>query len=410
MRPRHGLLRSREFIMKDLYTFDTSVEAAMDTYQEVSAAYQAFFADLKLPVLVAEASSGNMGGDHSHEYHLASPAGEDTIATCGSCGYTASDQVAVARPSSGEQRRANEASALADFCVWRGVTRDRKTLVNAWYPRRGDSSADAEVNVHAVGKAVPTLDTSIREPIRLLSEAATIRVVNVIDSRLAPAFAELQAQLPTVPAELADVSASTQSMVTAASSGEGLNLVRPADGDGCPRCERGSLRIQRALELGHTFCLGSRYSKPLGLSVAKPVGRVPAQMGCHGLGVSRILGAVAEHLADEQGLNWPRAMAPFEVVVIPTSDVTAEVGDFYDALSGQGPGAERLDVVLDDRAARFGWKITDADNIGFPVIVVLGRAWREKGVCEVQCRRLGAKDLVAADEVGSHVAGLLAQL
>ncbi|XP_044718138.1 tRNA synthetase class II core domain-containing protein [Hirsutella rhossiliensis] len=399
MRPRHGLLRSREFVMKDLYTFDTSVEAAVDTYREVSGAYRAFFADLKLPMLVAEASSGNMGGDHSHEYHLTNPIGEDTVVTCSSCGYTASDQVAMSRPPSREQRRANEETASADFCVWRGITRDRKTLVNAWYPRHGDSSADADINIHAVEKAVPELDTSISDPLRFLSEArgteadtppATFGVVNVVDSRLAPAFARLQTQLPIIPAGLGDVSAT--------------------DGDGCPRCEDGHLRIQRALELGHTFYLGTRYSEPLGLTINGPRGPMAVQMGCYGLGISRIFGAVAEHLADDKGLNWPRAIAPFEVAVIPSSDVTAEARDFYDMLAGQGSWGAGLDVVLDDRKASFGWKMKDADTIGFPVIVVLGRAWREKGVCEVQCRRLGVKEGVSAEEVGIRVMGLLSQL
>lgn len=416
MRPRHGLLRSREFVMKDLYTFDASVESATDTYQEVSGAYQAFFADLKLPILVAEASSGDMGGDHSHEYHLANPIGEDTVVTCGSCGYTASDQVAAARPAGHQQ--ANRDITLADFCVWRGITKDRKTLVNAWYPQRGHSSEDADVNVNAVNQAVPELDTSIGDPLRFLSEArggqadvppATLGVVNVVDSRLAPAFAELQTQLPVVPAELGHVS-TCQSVVTLASSGLALSLLRLADGDGCPRCERGSLRIRRALELGHTFYLGTRYSEPLGLTINDARGPAAVQMGCYGLGVSRIFGAVAEHLADDTGLNWPRAIAPFEVVVIPSSDVTAEARDFYDVLAGPGTWGARLDVALDDRKVSFGWKMKDADMIGFPFIVVLGRAWRESGVCEVQCRRLGSKESMAADEVGSHVARLLSQL
>lgn len=389
--------------MKDLYTFDASVEAALATYREVFGAYLAFFADLKLPMLVAEASSGTMGGDHSHEFHLANPIGEDTVVACGSCDYTASDQVAVARPSAEDLARASGVATVADFVVWRGITKDHKTLVNVWYPRRRDSSADADINTRAVQEAVPELDASIGDPARFLGEAVA-EVVNVVDPRLAAAFAGLQTQLPVVPAELGNVP--TRRSVTAASS-----LVRPVDGDGCSRCEDGTLRTRRALELGHAFYLGTRYSQPLGLRINGQRGSEALQMGCYGIGVSRIIGAVAEHLADDRGLNWPHAIAPFEVAVVPSSDaVAAAQRDFYDALAGRDAQGSRLDVVLDDRDASFGWKMRDADTVGFPVIVVLGQVWRKGGACEVQCRRLGSRELVAANEVRSHVAGLLSRL
>ncbi|PNY23410.1 Uncharacterized protein TCAP_06654 [Tolypocladium capitatum] len=421
MRPRHGLLRSREFTMKDLYTFDVSMESAIETYREVSGAYRAFFADLKLPIMVAEASSGDMGGDHSHEYHLANPIGEDTVATCTSCGYTANDEVAMARPPPRDGQRARRNSTEADFRVWRGITKDRKTLVNAWYPRHGNALADTDVNVHAVREAVPELDASIYDPLRSLTDAlqheegdssAAIQIINVVDSRLASAFGELQGKLPVVPTELSN-RLINQSSVTEASTGAALNLLRVADGDGCPRCETGSLQVHRALELGHTFYLGTRYSEPLKLSVSLPNtsgGPIPIQMGCYGIGVSRIFGAVAEHKAVQRGLNWPRAIAPFEVVIIPTSGASAETLGFYDMLTGQGSLSRGFDIVLDDRKETFGWKMQDADMVGYPVTVVLGKAWREEGICEVQCRSLALKENVAVGDVPAHLRDLLARL
>jgi prolyl-tRNA synthetase len=133
-------------------------------------------------------------------------------------------------------------------------------------------------------------------------------------------------------------------------------------------------------------------------------------MGCYGIGVSRILGAVAEHKADERGLNWPRAIAPFEIVVIPTSGVNSQTLEFHDKLtswSSSGPG---FDAVLDDRKETFGWKMQDADMIGYPVTIVLGKAWREKGICEVQCRSLSLKDNVAVEDLPLHLNGLLCRL
>lgn len=416
IRPRHGLLRSREFIMKDLYTFDLTVENAVETYRDVAAAYSAFFADLKLPILVAEASSGDMGGEHSHEYHLSHAIGEDTVASCNSCGYTANDEVAAAR-SPGQLDGAISSSS---FGIWRGITNDRKTLVNVWYPRLGNSPSGDVYNIHAVKSVVPELDTSVSDAVSFWEDAVQqadgqngeLRVLNVIDSRLATAFEDLRGDLPLFPADLTGDQIQ-QSSISQTTDGGNLNLLRIRDGDGCPRCDTGKLEIHRALELGHTFLLGTRYSEPLEASVALPQNpgvQVPVQMGCFGIGVSRILGAVAEQMADDKGLNWPRAIAPFEVVMIPTSGVNEQTLEFYDTLAKHEGAGAGLDIVLDDRKEAFGWKMQDADMTGYPVVIVLGKAWRENGVCEVQCRRLSVKENVKAEDVPQYLTALLERL
>ncbi|UKZ78033.1 hypothetical protein TrVFT333_005767 [Trichoderma virens FT-333] len=344
IRPRHGLLRSREFIMKDLYTFDLTVENAVETYRDVASAYSAFFADLKLPILVAEASSGDMGGEHSHEYHLSHAIGEDTVAACNSCGYTANDEVAAARSS----RQLEGAISPSSFGIWRGITNDRKTLVNVWYPRLTNSPSGDSWNIHAVKSVVSDLDTSVSDAASFWEEAVQqaerhdgkLQLLHVIDSRLATAFEDLHGEL--------------------------LCFLR--------------------------------------------ISQVPVQMGCFGIGVSRILGAVAEQMADDKGLNWPRAIAPFEAVVIPTSGVNEQTLEFYDALTKHESSAAGLDVVLDDRKEAFGWKMQDADMTGYPVVIVLGKAWRENGICEVQCRRLSVKENVKAEDVPQYVAALLQRL
>lgn len=402
--------------MKDLYTFDLTHDSAIETYRDVAGAYSAFFSDLKLPILVAEASSGDMGGEHSHEYHLSHPIGEDTVASCSNCGYTANDEVAAARSS----RRIDGAISSSNFGLWRGITKDRKTLVNAWYPKIGDSPSEDSWNIHAVKSVVPELDTSVSDAAPFWSEAlqeakgqnGELQLLNVIDSRLSRAFEGLQDELPLLPADLTNGHI-PQSSISQTPTGIDLNLLRIADGDGCPRCESGTLEVHRALELGHTFLLGTRYSEPLEASVALPQNPgvpVPTQMGCFGIGVSRILGAVAEQLTDDKGLNWPRAIAPFEVVIIPTSGVNEQTLDFYDSLTKAESSATALDVVLDDRKEAFGWKMQDADMTGYPVVVVLGKAWRERGVCEVQCRRLFIKENVKAEEVPQYIRALLERL
>ncbi|KAF4451035.1 Prolyl-tRNA synthetase [Fusarium austroafricanum] len=378
-RPRHGLLRSREFLMKDLYTFDLTVMEAVETYRQISGAYRAFFDELKLPYLVAEASSGDMGGDLSHEYHLPSAVGEDTVIHCNSCGYTANDEVAAARSPSRINNGTVNVSA-SQFRVWRGISKDRKILINAWYPQSSEALAESDLSFHAVKSAVTELDTTIEDPLPLWGEAlknGASQIVNVIDRRLASAFEGVRDQLPLLPKNLQSyqVEHSTIDSVTA---GEGLNLVRITDGDSCPRCEEGALRIHRALECGHTFQLGTRYSVPLnacvtlprsGLPAAAaeeglvPGSRVPVQMGCHGVGVSRILGAVAEILSDKQGLNWPRAIAPFEVAVIPAPDLVKESLRVYDSLATSKGLRSSIDVVLDDRKRSLVWKMKDADTL-----------------------------------------------
>ncbi|TVY70624.1 Proline--tRNA ligase [Fusarium oxysporum f. sp. cubense] len=425
-RPRHGLLRSREFLMKDLYTFDLTTLEAVETYRQVSAAYRAFFDELKLPYLVAEASSGDMGGDLSHEYHLPSSVGEDTVINCDSCGYTANDEVATLRtPSTAYD--GSESPPASHFRVWRGISKDRKALINAWYPRSSGASAESGLNLHAVKSAVPELDATIEDPLPLWGaslESGTTKVINVVDGRLVPVFESVRDQLPLLPEDLQPYQVE-YSTIDSTASGGGLNLARITDGDACPRCEEGALKIHRALECGHTFQLGTRYSVPLdacvtiphsGIPAAAaeegliPGSRIPLQMGCHGVGVSRIFGAVAEILADEQGLNWPRAIAPFEVAIIPASDLAEDSLRIYDLLAAGDNSRNGLDVVLDDRQRSFVWKMKDADMVGFPVLVIMGRSYKENGTCEVQCRRLSIKETVKLDALPEFISNLLDQL
>ncbi|KAG6006286.1 hypothetical protein E4U21_007168 [Claviceps maximensis] len=424
MRSRHGLLRSREFVMKDLYTFDTSYTSAVSTYHEVAAAYRAFFADLKIPIMVAEASSGDMGGNHSHEYHLPNPIGDDAVLSCDSCDYIANDEVAIAKkPSSSESSMSNQEIQPQDINLWRGVTKNSSSLINAWFPAKNQAGAATKINLHVVKKVIPDLDTSVDNPVKVWGKTVvknpfspSLSIINIVDTRLATSYAKLEGHLPIIP----DIE--NQPMIIWYSkpdpikshNGRALDLVRLAEGDGCPRCEPGQLHAQKTLELGHTFHLGARYSEPLALSVKLPDSKdpVPVEMGCYGIGVSRIFGAIAEHKADERGLQWPRAIAPFEVVIIPTSGVTDATLDLYDTLTSPSAssGGQTFDVVLDDRKQTFGWKMTDADLIGYPVIVVLGKAWRDKGICEVQCRSLSLKENVAIEDLAPHLASVLARL
>ncbi|KAI1386924.1 prolyl-tRNA synthetase [Hypoxylon trugodes] len=437
IRPRQGVLRSREFLMKDLYTFDYSIPSAISTYEEIREAYSRLFNELKLPYLVAEASSGDIGGDLSHEYHLPSPIGEDNVISCNSCDYVANEELASARLESMKEAspETNSGDVLAAN-VWRGVSKDRSTLINVWYPASfsGDS-----INTHAIKSALPELDSSLNDstpfwsstiPIGKSSEPRKqVRLVNIIDYRLGAPFASALSTNPSPETLLPknadlDLSTITTDYLTASDDQIPLNVLRVRDGDNCPRCDSGKLKVQKAIELGHTFHLGTRYSDPLEAHVQVPshliegevalksagdMKTVSMQMGCHGIGLSRIIGAVADHLADAKGLNWPRAIAPFEVVVVPGRGLEQD-GVIVAEYLANSQAHRPLDLLLDDRTESLPWKMRDADLVGYPVVVILGKGWNSERLCEVQCRRLSSVSHVLLEDLPIYINQLLAQL
>ncbi|KAI9790268.1 MAG: hypothetical protein M1816_005293 [Peltula sp. TS41687] len=472
-RPRQGLLRTREFVMNDLYTFDSTPDLAMQTYQQVRDIYSRFFDMFRLPYMVAEASSGDMGGSISHEYHFLSEAGEDEIVSCNDCDYAANMELAEAAldiPGSSEKidLSADFKEWAGKISIWTGVADNGFSLVNVFFetvaPEKGKTSAHKEVNVHAVKTIVPSLDASREDPVahwvskmhqyydaEKVSDESDFRIINLYDHRL---LAKLSTEkLPSsidallsrkIPSNII-AQAQTSHLQVHRKDGRALNLLQIQTGDRCARCSTGTLKVQKAVELGHTFFLGSRYSKPLRASVSlgttpspkesgvdqvppekEPSGgsRVPMQMGCHGIGVSRMIGVVANTLADEMGLNWPRVMAPFEVVIIAKQGYDEDALQVYDALSTVNSASptvqqninsqntsSRLDVVLDDRQEEFIPKLCVADLIGVPVIVVLGRAWESSRKCEVLCRRLAKLRVeVSLEELPSYVNSILERL
>ena len=428
--------------MKDLYTFDTNVKNALATYNQVKAAYVRLFDELKIPYLVAEADSGDMGGDLSHEFHFPISQGEDRVISCKSCDYVANEELAEAalstKPASdgpwtfASQEEDVNVSDANTFTVWRGISRDRNTLVNVWHIKKSNNGH--EVNTHAAKNVVLDLDPGVENATvvwaRALesaieggaAEPVAPKIVNLIDHRL-PELVVKSITSGTIdplwsatgPPQALGIEVSD---VIVDGAGKKLNLIRIGDGDSCSRCGTGELKVEKAIELGHTFFLGTRYSEPLKAMITLPAGhedrtpemgkgdvQVPMQMGCHGIGVSRLLAAVAETLVDEKGLNWPSVIAPFEAVIVPSKeDLEEHAADVYDQL------AVVVDAVLDDRTKSFPWKMQDADLVGYPIIVVVGRGWTKNQTCEVQCRRLGVNEDVSINKLKAFVQNLSAQL
>ncbi|TVY92873.1 Proline--tRNA ligase [Lachnellula willkommii] len=458
LRPRHGLLRSREFTMKDLYTFDYSSPQALSTYNQVREAYARLFDELKIPYLVAEADSGDMGGNLSHEFHFPTAKGEDHVISCTNCEYVANEELADGPVLHSESKSTENDIRILDevteLSSWDGISKDRSTLFTVFYlPSALSSSNPAsdvadgrEVNIHAIKAAFPEIDNSIEDPFDLwiesyLSNPADTPVrpwqhLNILDGSISDSvrqrFADGSNILSRDPTATLGFSHQLNTVVQHPVTGKPFNLLRVKNGDRCPRCLEGHVKINKAIELGHTFHLGSRYTKQLEGHVTVPRHiinnqeadfeflptakdstsdrQVVVQMGCHGIGVSRMIGAVADTLADKNGLNWPRVMAPFEAVIITNKTGEKDTSDVHDAIQAHASGSSDIDLVLDDRAKAFAWKMKDADLVGYPVIVVVGRRWEGERICEVQCRRLKIKEDVYIADLSNYVRSLLDRL
>ncbi|RAL10466.1 putative proline--tRNA ligase AIM10 [Aspergillus homomorphus CBS 101889] len=444
-RPRQGLLRGREFIMKDMYTFDYSTEAALKTYVAVKGAYTRLFDEFKIPYLVAAADSGNMGGSLSHEFHFPSAKGEDTVISCTSCDNVYNEELADGKAHAGEDEQpithqrpgfdtgetSGEATPAVSVGLWMSISKDKNTLLRCWFPQYTiqETPVEREVNSHAVKSIADAagieLDISIENPLRQWatqvqsnkSPTQRPRIVDLYDSRVrAYKRPPLTDTLQEVGCTVDDVDFSKLDRFPGTNNY--LNLVRVHAGDRCAKCGEGLAQTHKAVELGHTFHLGTRYSDVLEASVMVDPSSsnkggpqtVPMQMGCHGIGVSRMITAVADSLADNKGLNWPRVIAPYEVIIVPGKGLEAEGEKVYDALTVTPSPATAMDVILDDRDKQMGWKLGDADLIGYPVIVVVGKGWKKQQTLEVQCRRLNVREDVTLEALSGFVHSLLQRL
>ncbi|KAL8677562.1 MAG: hypothetical protein Q9186_006023 [Xanthomendoza sp. 1 TL-2023] len=431
--------------MKDLYTFDASPQEAQQTYDKVCMTYKSFFDELRIPYLVAKADSGSIGGHLSHEYHFPLANGEDTVISCGSCSYATNEELAK-----GERGTTSFKRSTDDWVPqhsWFGVSKDRLQLVEAIVPQATPSSEDpsttktpTEVNPYLMRALYPDLDLSIEDPLRVFvdhwskqrSSAASQAVKDlpslscIYDYRVSQSFIDtnpLSDKRSPLIQKLSEIVGWNKSI-----SPECIDLARFRDGDRCPSCGKHSIKTQQAVELGHTFYLGDRYSNPLDATFAaaqhavvpkSPAttapatkdpatesralaqGRRPFQMGCHGIGISRMIAAVADSVSDKQGLLWPRVMAPYEAVILATPEHKAAAAEVWDLLSFPKQGS--VEAVLDDRDRGLGWKMKDADLIGFPIVIILGRHYGPQELCEISIRRLGTKENIPVTDLKEYI-------
>lgn len=371
-RPRAGLLRGREFVMKDAYSFDTSLAAAIKTYEAMVAAYHSVFSELRVPYVKAEASSGEIGGSMSHEWHYIHPSGEDTLFTCSECGTILNLEKTLSYPETDPSSMPSEMSNSVAVAVEYFVTCDRNTLVCAYFP------ADRILLPNLILEELPDLDLNSglnqEQILKLFSDEDSLlskRVVRVMDARL-----HSRSNFPDFPIKFIN-----RSMITTLTD---IPIVEAQHGEMCGKCEEGLLKSSRAIEVGHTFFLGDKYSKPLHCTVDVPqqdgrLVKVDVAMGCYGIGVSRLIASIGEVNRDEQGFRWPVCIAPWSATVINASKDSARSDEVMRALAVGG-----VEARLDDREGfGLGRKTKEARLVGIPIVIIVGRNYP---VVEVEIR------------------------
>jgi prolyl-tRNA synthetase len=403
-RPRFGIVRTREFIMKDAYSIDADIDQLNQSYDAMYEAYCRIFDRCGVPYVIVEAESGPIGGDSSHEFMVPCATGEDKVIQCVACGYAANQEraeigghkeAAIERPADAPPYQAvttPNKRTIRDVCEFLKVdeTTSAKLLVYLADGKpvaalvRGDHELNEPklrrvIGATALAPADPaTIEKATGAPMGFLGPVA-IKIRLVIDRAIAA--------MPTVVVGGNAVDVHLKGVVPGRDFPlEQVHDLRNADaGDPCPRCGQ-PLKITAGLEIGHVFKLGTKYSKSMGASYLDDKGNeVLHIMGCYGIGINRIVAGAVEAAHDPNGILWPLALAPYHVVVVPLQVQNAAVLERAEQLE-KALAAAGLDVLIDDRDQRPGVKFKDADLIGIPLRVVVGERGLKDGTIEIKWR------------------------
>jgi prolyl-tRNA synthetase len=403
IRPRFGLMRAREFIMKDAYSFDADEEGLGRSYQDMYEAYSRIFTRCGLRFTAVEADTGAIGGDVSHEFMVWAETGEDVIVRCSQCGYAANLEKAEFQPSGegvGEDEKPLEkvhtpdVTTVEEVTGFLGVSPSRLVKTLLYRAEKGFVAlmipGDREVN-----------------------EIKVLRLLGVEELELT-AFVHVE-EITGAPVGFAGPIGLERVKLVADRTLEGMrnvivganeedyhfvnanpgrdfswdvvgDIVKARPGDGCHRCGA-ALEFSKGIEVGHIFKLGTKYSGAMGARFLDEKGQEhPFVMGCYGIGVTRTVASAIEQTHDGNGIIWPISIAPYECYLLPTNTVRNDIKEsaerIYRGLLDKG-----VEVLLDDRDERAGVKFKDADLIGVPMRVTLGERGIKEGLCEVKLRR-----------------------
>lgn len=426
IRPRFGVMRAREFIMKDAYSFDTNDEGADKSYWAMYDAYNRIFERCGLEFRAVLADTGNIGGSFSHEFMVLAPTGEDVIMSCSKCDYAANLELAEI----GEGGKEATVRDTDEQSIQEVHTPNLKTVDQvASFLNVKPGDLIKTMIVEADGKPVAALVrgnnelslTKLRKAIGVdTAELATERTIQEVTTGPLGFSGPVNIKIKII----ADWSIKNiENAVTGANKRDyhliNVNLGRDfqvdqfADvrvathGDSCPKCKDGLLRSSRGIEVGHVFKLGTKYSEAMNATFVDANGKEKLFiMGCYGIGIGRTVAAAIEQNYDENGIVFPIALAPFQVAVLTLNmkddRVKSVAEDVYKKLVNLG-----VDVIIDDREESAGFKFKDADLIGIPVQVTVGPRTLKENAVEIKLRKGGVSKKVGIEEVETEILTIL---
>ncbi len=425
IRPRFGLMRAREFLMKDAYSFHIDEASLQATYDTMAKAYTRIFERLGLSFKSVEADSGEIGGAQSREFHVLADSGEDALAYADNEDFAMNVELAPAAAPAGERPAA--ARAMTKVATPNARSIDQVCQQLAVDPRQtlktllveADSGADKADLValvlrgdHALNPIKAGKLKGVADPLVLASAERIAEVMGAQPGSVGPVGAKVRV--------IADHSAAHCADFVCGANEDGHHLTGVNWGRDLPDPETADIRsvvagdlspggnpiaIARGIEVGHIFQLGNKYSASMNATVVDSNGRETAMlMGCYGIGVSRIVAAAIEQNHDEKGIIWPPPLAPFDVALLAlngkkSEEVRSSADKLYETLQAAG-----YDVLYDDRDARVGVMFADADLLGIPHQVVVGERGLANGVVEYRNRRSGESSEVDIAEIGAHIA------
>jgi prolyl-tRNA synthetase len=423
IRPRFGLMRGREFIMKDAYSFDVDSAAADHSYEKMYNAYMRIFERCGLNFRAVEADTGTIGGSSSHEFMVLAESGEDAIVSCNSCRYAANVEKAEVRATTAvtaaglahlEKKSTPDKKAISDVAAYLGVKVE--ATIKALVCSNGEGAfvmallrGDHELNEIKLKNALGWDDIRMATDDEILTATGApvgfLGPIGVKSGLLIICDQALSGMTDCV------IGANETDMhYVGANPGRDFVIERTADlrnvmaGDACPRCESGVMEMWRGIEVGHVFKLGTKYSEKLGATYLDADGKeCIIYMGCYGIGIGRTVAASIEQNHDENGIIFPIPLAPFHCSVVALNPgkeagVLAEAEEIYFKLEKLG-----LEVLFDDRDERPGVKFKDNDLIGIPLRIVVGSKGLAEGKVELKNRKTGVMQLLPIEEAITQV-------
>lgn len=418
IRPRFGVMRGREFIMKDAYSFDIDKAGLQRSYDSMYAAYERIFTRCGLEFRVVEADSGAIGGKTSHEFHVLADSGEDAIAICKQCNYAANVELAPAPAPSAERAPPTQQLRPVDTAEQHTVESVAKFLgidtskVAKTLLVKGTEGVVAVIirGDHELNSVKAEKIPSIAKPLEFVDPQEVPQIAGCDVGSIGPRGLEIPVIADHAAVNMADFVCGANinnQHLTGVNWGrdipepEAADLRKVVDGDTCPNhCANSALEIKRGIEVGHVFQLGTKYSEAMNATCLDENGdSVVILMGCYGIGVTRVAAAAIEQNHDDKGIIWPDSIAPFEVVIVPIglnkSETVRKTSDLiYTKLLDAG-----FDVLIDDRNERPGVMFAEMDLIGIPHRLVVGERGLNKGTIEYKHRRAEQSEEFPVDEI-----------